>query len=238
MSQRLGTQYADDVAIEKRRRGRDRGGLRACPFCRELATDDDPDTCPECGIALRDLRSLPRSADADAVHEEDRAHALAPIPQAEPLPWTHVGRGRGVLLGIALLGLIAFHAPWAIQTLPESVSYSAAELARKQSFFWSAFAAWLVLVPAVASRRTLLRMVSARLPITFLSAMPGLWCAFLLTRPTRVVRSGVPFEYHFGPGFWATLVLSVVATLVAIRFGGRLDDVEVRHGSSAGEVLH
>jgi hypothetical protein len=98
--------------------------------------------------------------------------------------------------------------------------------------------AWLVLFPSVASRRTILKMVGSKIAVLMLAAMPLIWCGFLLTRPTRVIVKGLPFEYHWGPGFWATMAISLVATVVALRFGGRLDDITARSGSSAGEVLH
>jgi len=55
---------------------------------------------------------------------------------------------------------------------------------------------------------------------------------------TKRTVNFVPFEFHWGPGVYSTLVLSVIATLVALRFGGKLDDVKVRKGSSAVNVLH
>lgn len=234
--------YADDVASEKVKRGKflRADGLRACPFCRELFVEGETENCPECGIAVRDLGELPDSPDAERlIHEEVGARQVkATIPQAEPLPWRDLSRGRGILCAIALLGIGAFYLPWAQQTLPHAVSYTAAELAKKQSFFWCAFTAWLVLFPAAASRRTLLKMHGARPALVMLSALPATWCAFLLSRPTKLLVKGVPFEYHWGPGFWATVALSIAATLVAFRYGGRLDDVKVQRGSSTGEVLH
>lgn len=246
--------YADEVAAERAReksvlarRARARGqkatGLRACPFCRELFTEDEGDTCPECGVSLRDHAELPPSPEAEALlHEEAGGKPLEhTIPQAEMLPWGDMSRGRGILLACALGGLAAFWVlPWMHQTLPQAIDYPAPELARHMTrHFWATFTAWLVLFPAVLSRRTLLKMHGARPALMVLSALPALWCATLLLKGTRVVdRMGIPHEWHWGVGFWATLALSIVATVVSFRFGGRLDDVKVRHGSSAGEVLH
>lgn len=240
---RIFVHYADDVASDKARRAKfltKADDLRACPFCRELFVHGEGDMCPECGIPVRDLAELPPSPDAERlIHEEagEKGHA-PPIPQAEPLPLSDMTRGRGVLLACALAGLVAFYLPWAVQTVPENVTWSAADLAHKKMQFWSAFTAWLVLFPAALSRRTLLKMHGARPALVVLASMPAVWCAFLLAQPTHKVVKGVPFEYHWGPGFWATIALSLVATFFALRFGGRLDDVKVRHGSSAGEVLH
>jgi len=234
--------YADGVAKEKVRLApRQRGsGLRACPFCRELFTDDETDTCPECGLTVKDLASLPPSPDADALLAEE--HGSRPlehtIPQAENLPWTDLSRGRGILALVALAGMVAFYLPWAIQTMPESVRYTGAELAKSRGLFWMTFTSWLVLIPAVLSRRTIVKMVGARAACVLLAVAPAIQCGFLLTRPTRIIVKGLPFEYHWGLGFYATLALSLVATFFAFRFGGRLDDVKVRRGSSKGEVLH
>ena len=211
-------------------------GLRACPFCRELFTDDETDTCPECGLAVRDLAELPPSPDAEAlVAEEGRP---VPIPQAEPLPWKHMGRGRGLLLACAIVGLGAFYLPWMIQTAPDHELWTGAQMAHVKSFYWSAFTAWLVLFPAVLSRRTILKMIGARVAVVCLAAMPALVVAMLMRVPQHKVSMGISIDFQWGPGMYVTLVTSIVATLLALRFGGKLDDVTVTKGSSQGEVLH
>jgi hypothetical protein len=238
--------YADDVASEKARRAKfltKSDDLRACPFCRELFVKGESDDCPECGIPVRDIAELPPSPEAERlIHEEasSRPHEHT-IPQAEPLPLKDMSRGRGPLLLCALLGLAAFYLPWAVQTMPENVSMNGAEMAHKAAFFWSSFTAWLVLFPAVASRRTILKMHGARPAIIMLASLPAVWCGFLLSKPTRLVVRGVPFEYHWGYGFWATFALSALATAIAFRFGGRLDDVPVARSArdeSTGEIWH
>lgn len=235
--------YADDVASEKAKRAKfltKSDDLRACPFCRELFVTGESDDCPECGIPVRDLAELPPSPEAERLlHEEAEGNPhLHTVPQAEPLPWKDMSRGRGPLLACAVLGLVAFYLPWAVQTMPENVTMNGAEMAHKVAFFWSAFTAWFVLFPAVFSRRTLLKMHGARPALIMLASLPAVWCGFLLSKPTRLLVKGVPFEYHWGIGFWATFALSALATAIAFRFGGRLDDVRVTRGSSAGEVVH
>lgn len=235
--------YADDVVSEKAKKARflrKAEDLRACPFCRELFVHDEGDVCPECGIPVRDIAELPASPEAERlIHEEASARPQEyTIPQAEPLPWRDMSRGRGPLMLIALLGIGAFYLPWAVQTMPHEVHYSGAEMAHKARFFWSAFTAWLVLFPAVLSRRTILKMIGGKPAIVMLSALPAVWCAFLLQRPTKLTVHGVPFEYHWGIGFWMTLALSILATAIAFRFGGKLEEPKVQHGSPAGEALH
>jgi hypothetical protein len=230
--------YADDVASEKVKRGKflRADGLRACPFCRELFVEGETENCPECGIAVRDLQDLPDSPDAERlILEEVGARQIkATIPQAEPLPWSDLSRGRGLLCAIALLGLGAFYLPWAVQTVPETFRFTGADMAHKASFYWASFTAWLVLFPAAASRRTILRMHGARPALMMLSAVPAVACGWLLTKKTKFLIKGVPFEYHWGIGFWATVALSVAAVLVAFRYGGKLEHITtLRKGSSA-----
>lgn len=213
--------------------------LRACPFCRELFVDDETETCPECGLVVKDLADLPPSPDAEVLEsEESRGRVVAKTPHTEPLPWTHMGRGRAVVLFCAVAGLITFYLPWAVQTVPHVVSYSARNMATIKPFYWSAFTAWLVLFPAALSRRTLLKMVGARVALVFLAAIPGLQALMMLQRQTHVVSHGIDFEFHWTAAIYVTLALSAIASLFAARFGGRLDDVTVAKGSSAGQVLH
>jgi hypothetical protein len=235
--------HYSDVVSEKAKKARFLRGaedLRACPFCRELFVHDEGDVCPECGIPVRDIAELPPSPEAERlIHEEaDGKPLVHTVPEAEPLAWRDMSRGRGPLLAIALLGIAAFYLPWAVQTMPHDVRYSGAEMARTARFFWCAFSAWLVLFPAVASRRTILKMIGGRPAITLLASMPAVWCLFLLNRPTKLVRHGIVFEYHWGVGFWATLALSVAATLIAIRFGGRLEVRRAQQSPAASETAH
>jgi hypothetical protein len=245
---RVGPDGYDRRMPDKKPAPRAKGsGLRACPFCRELFTDDETDTCPECGLVVKDLAELPPSPEADALTADEAGRGIqATIPQAEMLPWLDMSRGRGPLLACALAGMAAFYyLPWASQTMPHVIDFTGVQLGHAQQFFWATFTAWLVLFPAVLSRRSILKMAGARPIVTVLSAAPALQCAFLLSRPTKMQVHGIPFEFHWGPGIYATLAVSVVATFFALRFGGRLDDVKVpagsKHATSAkdqGETVH
>ena len=211
-----------------------RSALRACPFCRELFVDDETDVCPDCGIPVRDLGSLPPSPEAEAIAAEERQL----LPHMEPLPWSDFSRGRGVLLACAVLGIAAFFLPWASLRQPEVAHWSGLQLAQVKSFYWSSLVAWLVLVPAVLTRRTVMKMVGARLACGMLAAWPALQTAtILIGQQTHLVRRGVAFELHWGPGIYATMALSIVAVIAVIRFGGRLDDGPARRGSK-GELLN
>ena len=190
--------------------------LLACPFCRELFAPGEAERCPACGLALADASRLPPSHDALA--EADDFDLPTP-PHLQPLPGTHLGHSRGLLIACAVLGLVAFASPWIVETSPETVVLSGLDLARRRGWFWSAGVAWFVLLPVVLSRRTLDQMRGARVAAAMLSAIPLLTAALLYVVP---VRSRVPLRFGFGLGLGATLALGLVATAAACFFGGKL----------------
>jgi hypothetical protein len=59
----------------------------------------------------------------------------------------------------------------------------------------------------------------------------------LLARPPHG-SNGVPVRFTYEPALFTTLVLSVVAFGVALMLGGRGDDIRVRRGTSAGQLVH
>src|SRR5258708_10042383 len=187
--------------------------------------------CAVCGVALVPLDKLPLSI--DALNEE----STPPQPEFEPLPAMYLGRGRGLLAVLALAGIAAFFFPWVNVTLPHIVSYSGFALARRLGWVWAAGVAWLVLAPTVVSRRSIGKMRGARVAAAFLAAIPGVTAALLLARPPHRPH-GVPLKFTFGFGLYAALALSVAAFAVAVRFGGRADDIRVKPGTSQGPLLH
>ena len=80
-------------------------------------------------------------------------------------------------------------------------------------------------------------MRGARVAASFLSAIPGCTAALLLARPPHGSH-GVPVHFTWEIGIFATLVLSLAAVGVSLFLGGRVDDIHVRRGSSAGQVVH
>jgi hypothetical protein len=183
--------------------------------------------CPVCGVQLVAFEKLPQSS-------ED---GLAPEPEWEPLPATYVRRGRGPLAALAVLGLAAFFSPWVNLTLPDVISYSGFDIAHRLGWAWAAGVAWFVLLPIVLSRRSIMQMRGARVAVSFLSAIPGTTAALLLARPPHGGH-GVPLRFTFAWGLYATLAASAVALTLALFFGGRLDDIRVKRGTSAGQVVH
>jgi hypothetical protein len=187
--------------------------------------------CPVCGVALVAFEKLPRSVETPG---ED---GLPAEPEWEPLPLTHVRRGRGPLAALGALGLAAFFSPWVNLTLPDVISYSGFDIARRLGWAWAAGVAWFVLLPIVLSRRSIMQMRGARVAVSFLAAIPGTTAVLLLTRPPHGAH-GVPLRFTFAWGLYATLAASVGALAAALFFGGRVDDIRVKRGSSTGQVVH
>ena len=205
--------------------------LLACPFCREMFERGESPTCPVCGVSLVAFEKLPIS---DEALSED---GVTRQPEWEPLSPMYLRRSRGALALLAAVGLVAFFAPWVNITMPDVVSYSGFELARRLGWAWGAGVAWFVLFPMVLSRRSVMKMRGARVAASFLAAVPGLTAGLLLSR-TQHGAHGVPLHFTWGWGLFATLGLSLVAIGFALFFGGPLDDIALRRGTSAGQVVH
>lgn len=226
--------------------------LQACPFCRKLYTEGEASVCPECDVSLVAMSRLPPSLDA---LEEDAEQGQLTLPENQPLPATYMGRGRGALLALSALGLFAFFLPWVELTAPESVVYTAFDLARgRAGFLWGGATAWLVMIPLVITRRTIARMRGVRVVTVMFAAMTLTEALMLWLIPPR--RGLAPLELHFRYGLFLSAAISLVAMVVAARFGGSLDKLpkflldtrdetdrpgSVRSGSpetSDGQTLH
>ncbi|HEY6461712.1 MAG TPA: hypothetical protein VIY73_16205, partial [Polyangiaceae bacterium] len=131
----------------------------------------------------------------------------------------------------------AFFLPWVRLTMPDVVSLTGFDLARRLGWAWGAGVAWFVLLPTVATRRSVMKMRGARVAASFLAAIPGITAVILVARPPHGSH-GVPVHFTWGEGVVATLVLSAVAVGFALFFGGRVDDLPLRRGTSAGQVVH
>jgi hypothetical protein len=208
-----------------------RVALLACPFCREMFQRKEHTACPVCGVSLVPQGTLPLSDDA---RSED---GLPREPEWEPLPPAFLGRSRGALVVLAILGIAAFFLPWVHLTMPDIVSYSGFNLARRLGWAWGGAVAWFVLVPTVLSRRSIMQMRGARVAASFLAAIPGVTAAMLLWRPPHGSH-GVPLRFTWELGIFATVALSVIAVGFALFFGGRVDVIKVRRGTSAGQMVH
>jgi hypothetical protein len=183
-------------------------------------------------MALAQLHKLPPSI--DALHDEA---GVPTAPEAELMPWTYLGRGKGPVAALGLAGLAFFFLPWVQLTLPYIASKSAFTLAHERiGWLWACCAAWVVLVPTVLSRRSIVQMRGARVAAAFLSAIPAVAIGILLAKPPR--GGMIPVRYTWDWPMWATLVVSLLAIGLSIRLGGSARDIRVRQGSSKGQVLH
>jgi hypothetical protein len=209
-----------------------RVALLACPFCRELFEEGEAKACPVCQMPLAKLHKLPPSI--DAMHDEA---GVPTAPEVELLPLTYLGRGKGPIAVLALAGLAFFFLPWVQLTMPYIASKSAFVLAHERiGWLWGVCAAWVVLVPTVLSRRSIVQMRGARVAAAFLSAIPGIAVSVLLAKPPR--GAIIPVRFTWDWPMWATLAVSVVAVLVSFRLGGSIQEIEVKRGSSKGQALH
>jgi len=210
-----------------------RVALLACPFCREMFEEGEAKTCPVCGMELTQFEKLPPSL--DAVHDEA---GVPTAPELEALPWTYLGRGRGALAGLALVGIALFFLPWVRLTMPYITAYSGFNLASDRiGWLWASFVGWSVLIPTVLSRRSIAQLRGARVAAAGLAAAPAVAIGVLLSFPPHG-RHGVPLRYTWDWPFWAMLVVSLAAIFVSLRLGGRIDDIKVSRGSSKGQAVH
>jgi hypothetical protein len=219
--------------------------ILACPFCRSLHGEGETDgTCPECGIELQPMEKLPPSL--EVVAEEVASGEWVP-PEERLLPWWYVGRGRGVLLLVALLGIAFFFAPWVEMTKPELASIRGFDLARARAgWLWGGAVAWFVLLPLVVTRRTVVGMRGVRIIAALFAAVTLGEVAVLMALPPGG-SDRVPVVFTWGWGLYASAAVSLLGTFCAARFGGGLAGMkapwsdEARNASaetSDGETLH
>jgi hypothetical protein len=195
--------------------------LQACPFCRKLYTSDEARTCPDCDVALVGMSQLPPSL--DALEDEDE-QGTPTLPENQLLPTSYLGSGRGALLVLSGLGIAAFFLPWVELQKPETVVYSAFDLARgRAGWLWGGLTAWFVLVPLVLSRRTIARLRSIRVVAVMFAAMTLTEALMLWLMPPR--RGLAPLELHFRYGLFLSGAISLAASIVAARLGGSLHNL-------------
>lgn len=198
------------------------GKLLACPFCRELTPSGEATHCRDCGVALVPMEKLPPSL--DALHEEAARGEYTP-PEYKTLPWTYWGRGRGALMALAALGLVAFFAPWVVITSPSDATLSGFALAHTRAgWLWGGAVAWFLLLPLVFTRRSIIQLRGIRVvAATFALMTLGETCMMLLLAPSQ--SPYVHTDYHFAWGLYSSALVSALATYVAARLGGSLNDL-------------
>lgn len=192
-------------------------GLVACPFCRELFAAGETDgSCPHCGLRLVPLASLPPSAEGLA-EAEARGERLA--AEDQPLPWWSLTRGRGLLLVLALGGLVAFTLPWVEITSPHRESLSGLLLARRGSpWLWAGATGWFVSIPLLLSRRTVRQMCGVSGVLALFAVLTAAEVAVLVALPPRG-HPLVRYEYAWGLGLYLSGLLGLLGAGVGLRFG-------------------
>lgn len=219
--------------------------LLACPFCRELYSADETRRCPECDVNLQPMDQLPPSL--EQLHQEALEGEITP-PEDRVLPWTYLGRGRGALILLAVLGIVAFFMPWVIMRKPEIATFSGFDLARgRGGWLWGGAVAWFVMIPLVATRRTISRMRGVRIITALFAAMTLGEVAMLMSLPPASSRF-MTVDFSWGWGLYMSGIIATLGVIFAARFGGKLDDLpalpwEKRDGAahtdtSEGHTLH
>jgi hypothetical protein len=175
--------------------------------------------CPDCGVDVVALHELPasaetvleREAEAEAIPEEFRRRT-----------WWDLGRGRGLLIALALLGLFGFFQPWFVLRKPEEFVLSGFRIARHfAGWVWAGAVGWFVLIPLVATRRTIASMRGVRAVCAlFASLTAGEILVLVNVSPTSKVH--VPIEFGWCWGLFFSAMASIFATMVALNLGGPL----------------
>jgi hypothetical protein len=207
----------------------------ACPFCREMFEKAEETRCPVCGIDLLAFEKLPP---APHLHAEldDLEDGVPLTPEHERFPLAYAGRGRAMVVALGFVGLLLFFLPWVRLTLPYTAQISGFDLAHRLGWSWAGGVAWGVLVPTVASRRTIAQLRGARVAAAFLAGIPGMVVGILVAFPPHGGLIPVVFTYSWP--LWCTLAASVTGIVLALRLGGRADDIVVDRGTSEGQALH
>jgi hypothetical protein len=194
--------------------------LLACPFCREIYEVSEAESCPVCGVVLKQLHDLPPSFET---REQLAAEWESTAPADRELPWWSLGRGRGALVVTSALGLAAFFAPWIVMTRPDLMTLSGFDLTGSRGFWFGGGAVgWFLNIPLVLSRRSINQMRSVRIIVTLFAGLTACQAALLwLLAPTD---SLVPVAYDWGWGFHSSTALSAVGALLGVTFGGRMPE--------------
>lgn len=163
------------------------------------------------------MQNLAPSSEAS---EDDAAEPV--LPEDQPLGWNAWGRGRGALLVLSALGLASFFTPWVDIVLPETATRSGFDLAQgRAGWLWGGAVAYFVLIPLVWTRQTITRMRGVRVVVTLLAAMTLMEVLMMLFMPPRS-RGPVPFAIEWRWGLYLSGLISLAATIVGVRFGGKL----------------
>lgn len=192
----------------------------ACPFCREMWSEDEGVTrCPDCGVDLLPLHEMPPSAESRLEREAE----VERIPEEfRKRGWFDPGRGRGLLVLLALLGLFGFFQPWFVLRKPDELVLSGYLIARHfAGWVWAGAVGWFILIPLVITRRTIASMHGVRAVCVFFASMTaGEILVLANVSPTSKVH--VPIDFGWAWGLFFSALVSIFGTIVALGFGGPL----------------
>lgn len=207
-------------------------GLIACPFCRQMFESGEARACPDCGLGLESLAKLPPSYDAKLEYPEEPTP-----PHMETVPWTYLGRNRGLLAVLAVAGFATFFTPWIHETAPELRDLTGYGLAQLRGYFWAPAVAYFVMIPLVLSRRSIYKMRGSRVAVAFLAGIVLTTAAVRLgSAPKSLTLRPVHVEWMWG--LYANAAIALAALAAAIGFGGKLDDVPTKVAREGSETLH
>ncbi len=193
------------------------GQLLSCPFCRELYSAEEAVRCSTCDVELVPLGSLPLSAEALA---EEALSAEVLHPDDTRFGLFHLGHGRGLLLCLALAGLALFFAPWLVILQPDPALVAGFDIAHSRSgWFWGGALGLFILVPLLITRRCPYDLRGIRVISSTFCVMTLLEALVLFAKPPTA-GSFVRVTYAWGWGLYASALVSVIGTFVALRLGG------------------
>ena len=129
------------------------------------------------------------------------------------------------MFGLVGLGFMLFFAPWVSLERPDPVVWSGFDLARGNlGFLWGGAVGWFLLLPLVATRRSVTELRGIRvIAFTFALMTLGEALLLLLRPPVENAYFSARLEYQWG--LYASACVSLLASAVALRLGGSLEDL-------------
>ncbi|MDX2051913.1 MAG: hypothetical protein SFV15_05930 [Polyangiaceae bacterium] len=193
------------------------GQLLSCPFCRELYGAEEASRCPTCDVELVPLGSLPLS---DEARLEDALSGTVEHPDDVRFGLFYFGKGRGLLVLLALAGLGCFFAPWLSVTAPDPSEITGFQIAHRRSgWFWGGALGFFILIPLLVTRRCAYDLRGVRVISATFAVLTLLEVLILFWRPPTAGRF-IRITYDWGWGLYASAIISAAATWVALRLGG------------------
>src|SRR5690606_21943844 len=137
-----------------------------------------------------------------------------------------------------------FFGPWVSLERPDEITLTGHDLATANApWLWGGAVGWFILVPLLASRRTVNQLRGIRVMATFFPLLTLGEAAMLLINPPEAHRYfGPGLEYTWG--LFASATVALLAMIVGARLGGSTEDLRDLplelpvSGPRTGEPLH